>query len=129
MKTWVITGCRDYADEDHIKSVLNEKMKKEGKPDEFVHGGCCGVDNIGGKWAKENNIPVKVFKADWGKYGKSAGPIRNSEMANYCKSEDKESTCIAFWDNKSKGTKNMINTCSKLDISTEINTIRSKDGK
>jgi hypothetical protein len=30
-----------------------------------------------------NRVPVKQFPADWNKYGKAAGPIRNAQMAKY----------------------------------------------
>ena len=29
------------------------------------------------QYAKENNIPYQIFKANWDFYGKSAGPLRN----------------------------------------------------
>ncbi|WP_197026348.1 hypothetical protein [Polaribacter sp. Hel_I_88] len=42
------------------------------------------------------------FPAEWNKFGKAAGPVRNKEMAIYA------DALIAFWDGKSRGTKNMI---------------------
>ena len=68
---------------------------------EVVSGGCHGVDKLGERWAKENIVPVKIFPADWSK-GKSAGPIRNGQMASYA------DALIAIWANNSKGTANMI---------------------
>jgi hypothetical protein len=50
---------------------------------EIVSGGCRGVDASGEDWASLNNIPCKVFKAEWTKYKKAAGPIRNKAMAMY----------------------------------------------
>ena len=47
-------------------------------------------------------IPIKEFPADWDKFGKSAGYVRNREMAEYC------DAAIIIWDGKSKGTKHMI---------------------
>lgn len=48
----------------------------------IIHGGATGADNASGEWAKKHNIPCKVFKADWNRFGKAAGPIRNQEMLN-----------------------------------------------
>lgn len=45
-----------------------------------IHGGCRGADEGAGDWAKSENIPVVVCKADWKKYGNAAVPIRNREM-------------------------------------------------
>mgnify|MGYP000025132384 CR=1 FL=1 len=68
---------------------------------EVVSGGARGVDRDGEYWAKLNNIPIKLFPADWDKYKKAAGVIRNIEMAMYA------DALIAVWDGKSKGTKHM----------------------
>ena len=74
---------------------------------EIVSGHAAGADALGEKFAKKNNIKLTVFPADWKKYGKSAGPIRNSQMAKYA--SDGIGILIAFWNEKSKGTQHMIN--------------------
>ena len=58
---------------DHIKHRITE----------IVHGGAAGVDTEAGIYAQIYNIPCKVFKADWDKFGKSAGHLRNRDMAIY----------------------------------------------
>lgn len=50
---------------------------------EIVSGGAKGADAYGESIAEIEKIPLKVFKADWKAYGKSAGPMRNKEMALY----------------------------------------------
>lgn len=60
-------------------------------------------------FARKNNIPIKVFLANWPEHGRAAGPIRNREMAEYA------DALIAFWDWKSAGTKNMIDEMRKRD--------------
>jgi hypothetical protein len=42
-----------------------------------------GADAGGERWAKKHGIPIKLFHADWTAYGRSAGPIRNRQMASY----------------------------------------------
>jgi hypothetical protein len=69
---------------------------------EIVSGKARGADTLGEQYAKEKGIPVKEFPADWNKYGKAAGPIRNEEMARYA------DWLIAFWHPDCKGTTNMI---------------------
>jgi hypothetical protein len=66
---------------------------------EIVSGGAKGVDKLGERFAKENNIPIKQFLPDWNTYGKKAGIIRNVQMVDYC------DLAIFFWDGESKGTK------------------------
>lgn len=31
-------------------------------------------------WAIDYNVPYQGFPADWGRYGKGAGPVRNRQM-------------------------------------------------
>lgn len=69
---------------------------------QIVSGTAKGADTLGERFAKETNTPLKRFPANWDLYGKSAGVIRNSDMADYA------DALIAFWDGKSRGTKNMI---------------------
>ena len=72
--------------------------------DEIVCGNARGADTLGAEWAHLKSIPVKYFPAQWDTYGKSAGYIRNAEMADYA------DALIAFWDGQSKGTAHMIQT-------------------
>jgi hypothetical protein len=65
-------------------------------------GEARGVDAIGKQIAEALKVPVKSFPADWQKYGKPAGVIRNKEMAYY------GDVLIAVWDGKSRGTRHMI---------------------
>ena len=74
---------------------------------EIVSGGARGVDTMGENLAKVLNLPIKRFDASWDKYGRSAGMIRNKEMADYADG------LIAIWDGKSPGTKGMIKLMNK----------------
>lgn len=74
---------------------------------EVVSGGAPGVDALAEKWAEQNGIPVKQFPADWDRYGRKAGPIRNQAMAEYGEA------LIAVWDGKSRGTRDMIRRARK----------------
>jgi hypothetical protein len=71
-------------------------------PTEIVCGLAKGADTSGKEWADCHDIPVTFFPAEWKKFGKSAGALRNREMGNYA------DVLLAFWDGKSRGTKHMI---------------------
>lgn len=75
---------------------------------EIVSGGARGADSLGEKYAKDHNIPIKIFLAKWDILGKSAGFKRNVDIVNYC------DEVIAFWDGQSKGTKHTINLAKKM---------------
>jgi hypothetical protein len=69
---------------------------------EVVSGGAQGVDFLAELYAKKKSLPFKEFKADWEQFGKKAGFLRNSEMADYADG------LVAVWDGHSKGTFHMI---------------------
>ena len=75
----------------------------------FVSGNCKGADLIGEKYAKEHGYEIEIFPAEWKKYGRAAGPIRNEKIAEI------SDYVICFWDGKSKGTFSMIQEAKKLN--------------
>lgn len=75
---------------------------------EIVSGTAAGADRFGEQYAEQNNIPLKKMPADWNKYGRSAGPIRNRQMAEYA------DEAVILWDGKSPGGLNMIETMREL---------------
>ena len=110
MMSLVIFGSRDYAPSfDEIEESLVDlssdliNVWKNGvvHVDEVVSG-CSGKsDHAGERWAFMKGIRVRPFPADWDKFGKAAGPIRNKEMALVA------TAGIGFWKNESRGTANM----------------------
>lgn len=46
-----------------------------------VSGAASGVDTCGEVWASNIGLPVEGFPADWRRYGRRAGPLRNEKMA------------------------------------------------
>ena len=69
---------------------------------EIVSGCARGADSLGEKYAKENGLKLKLFPANWNKFGKLAGPYRNADMANYA------DALICFLVGKSRGSSDMI---------------------
>ena len=72
---------------------------------QIISGGAKGADTFGEEYAIVNNIPAMIFRADWKKYGKKAGYIRNVDIIKNC------DVCIAFWDGRSKGTEHDLELC------------------
>ena len=58
-------------------------------------------------WTVEQVPDPIIFYADWKKYGRAAGPIRNKYIVDYSE------MLVAFWDGKSSGTKNAIELAEK----------------
>jgi hypothetical protein len=73
------------------------------------------------KFAKTHKIDHTRFDANWDKYGKKAGPIRNAKMARYGKmtiDSNEECELLAIPETTHGGTQNMIDNCTKLEIPT-----------
>lgn len=73
----LIAGGRHYA---NFKRVLEEVESLPQKPDLIIHGGATGADTLAQLVANQLSIVTMVFPADWPRYGKSAGPMRNKLM-------------------------------------------------
>ena len=109
----IIAGCRDFTDYQTLYTYC-EKVLSD-KQDICIISGCCsGADELGIRYAKEKGYEIIRMPADWNAYGKAAGPIRNRKMA------ENADALIAFWDGKSRGTKNMIETAKALGLQIRI---------
>ena len=104
----VIAGSRTINNINILLKAIKLSEYKITRNDEIVSGGARGIDSLGEKYAKTKGISVKVFKPNWDKYGKSAGIIRNYEMAKYC---DK----AIVIHNGSNGSLNMIKNLIKFN--------------
>ena len=80
----------------------------------IVSGMATGADMLGCKYARDHALEILSYPADWEKYGKAAGPIRNEKMA---KDSD---ALIAFWDGESRGTKSMIDLAKTYGLKTAV---------
>ena len=103
-----VAGGRDFNNYDSLKSILDRFLKRH-KDSEIIiiSGHARGADSLGERYAAENGLSFETFPADWEKHGKKAGFLRNNEMAKI------SNVLIAFWDGKSRGTKNMIEQMDK----------------
>ncbi len=119
MSKLIIAGSRSIDDYDFLKQCV---WDLDLEITEVVCGMCkSGVDMLGYRYAKENNIPIKEFSADWDSHGKAAGIIRNRQMAEYA------DALLAIWDLKSKGTYNMIETMKNKNKYVEVVVYEHKD--
>ena len=76
----LVCGGRDFEDIQFVFRHLESIYKQVGEITTIVHGGAKGADKAAGIWADIFNIPTEVYEAEWNKYGKAAGGIRNKEM-------------------------------------------------
>lgn len=96
MKTIGIVGTRRRDSIDDLEKVAEAFLGVYEDGDVICSGLCPkGGDRFAVILSKAGNIPTKWFPADWKKYGKSAGFIRNTDIAREsdvliaCVSEDR----------------------------------------
>lgn len=101
----LVCGDRNWSDKKTIQTVLWNLMKEHGNLT-IIHGACRGADRMAAEVGYEIGADVLAFPAEWDKYGKAAGPIRNQQMIN----EGHPEMAIAFHNDfaHSKGTKDMV---------------------
>jgi hypothetical protein len=99
-----IVGSRSFKKQSDFKTMnkfILSKIKIE-EISQVVSGGAKGADSLGKKFAGLHKLKYKEFLPDWKTYGRSAGMIRNNYIIRNA------DIVFAFWDGKSKGTKNSI---------------------
>lgn len=104
----VVAGSRDFARYDILKSSLDQLLLNE-KDVTIISGTARGADQLGERYAKEKGYGLLRFPANWDKFGKSAGYIRNEEMA------ENTDAVVVFW-NGSRGTKHMIDIAKRKNL-------------
>ena len=115
----IVAGGVHFNDYETLKNTLDDHISNSSKEEiEIVSGHAKGADSLGERYAKEHGIKCIVFPADWKKYGRAAGPIRNKQMLEYAMKQ--QASLIAFWNGESKGTKNMISIAEKAGIEVKI---------
>jgi hypothetical protein len=111
----IIAGSRDFKDYDLLVKVCDRMLINIRPSDiEIVSGTALGADTLGERYAIERGYKIRRFHADWGKYNKGAGYIRNKEMAEYA------DALIAFWDSSSRGTKHMIDLAKNRGLKIKV---------
>lgn len=103
----LVCGDRRWKNFDVIFRWLKKQKElatARGEKLEVINGAAPGADELSTRVCRHLDIPVDEVPAEWDKYGKAAGPIRNTTMLH-----KKPDRVFAFHDDirGSKGTKNM----------------------
>ena len=107
-------GDRNWSD----YSCIRQELEKLPKGSIIIEGCAAGADSIAGWLAEQMGFEVMKFPADWKKYKRAAGPIRNQQMLD----EGKPDMVFAFHENIeiSKGTKDMVTRAEKAGLEVRI---------
>jgi len=110
----LVCGSRSWTDADAIRCELNP-LPPAGLT--ILHGACrTGADWIADEWCREFNVTTERFPANWRKYGKGAGPMRNRAML-----DTHPDLVLAFRaDGPSPGTDDMIREAQRRRIPVKV---------
>lgn len=118
----LVTGSRDWPWLMPVQKILDGFLKNSDALEEpfYLKVGDCpdGVDKAARQWWGWGNATrmvapdsLKVFEADWDKYGKGAGPIRNQAMV-----DSGADYFVAFRYRSSRGTTDCIERAKHAGI-------------
>ncbi len=110
----LICGSRKYRNATAIARLVT------GLPSSTVviHGSAAGADSLADLYARQNGLEAEVYPAEWDKYGKGAGPVRNKQMLD----EGRPTEVVAFVTNptNSPGTANMVLQALARGVPVEV---------
>jgi len=92
-----IVGSRTFLDYVRLERCLLRTFSLA-EIEAVISGGARGTDTLVARFAARHGLPLVVVPAEWEKYGKKAGPIRNTEIVR------RADVLVAFWDGVSRGT-------------------------
>jgi hypothetical protein len=120
----LVCGSRDIREYEFICSKMDFLISRRDKSSiTIIHGAQksfdkhleinYGADYLAGQWCKSKNIRQIPFPADWDQHGKSAGPIRNSEML-----KQEPNAFVAFFKKGSanRGTTDIVGKLKKAGV-------------
>jgi hypothetical protein len=109
----LVCGDRKWLD----REAIRRELLRFGRGTIVIHGAACGTDTIAGEVAVELGFEVVAVLADWKRYGRGAGPIRNKAMLKL-----RPDRVLAFHADvsKSKGTLNMIRQAAIAGVAVDV---------
>ena len=107
----LVTGSRHFQDAELVLRKITEY-----DPDVIIEGGASGADSLAVRAGIQLGIFVEQYHANWEKYGRAAGPLRNQEMLD----RGKPDVVLAFPLKDSKGTWDMVKRAKDAGIPVEV---------
>ena len=104
----LVCGGRDFKNAQAINDVLDSLRPR---PSVIITGGCkTGADYLASSWGHMTGCVVANFGANWSRYGRAAGPMRNQAMLDVCRID----LVVAF--PGSKGTEDMVRRARRAGV-------------
>ncbi len=107
----LVCGSRKWTD----YAAIEQRLKLLPPQTMIIEGEAKGADKMARRIAVRIGLPVMPFPAEWDKYRRAAGVIRNQQMLD----EGKPDLVLAFALPDSVGTKDMVARARKAGIPVE----------
>ena len=120
----IVTGSRCFNDFGFLKQELdklfNENEEFVGNEIKIILGVALGTDALAIDYADKHKLTKILFPANWKRYPRIAGFLRNEDMLSVA------THLVAFWDDKSSGTRHMIEIAKGKGIPVWVFTTKGK---
>ena len=103
-----VVGSRDFDDYVWMEHCLLSFVAAE-EIEAVIYGGARGADALAARFASVHGIPLIVVPAEWKKFGRGAGPMRNAEIVRLA------DVIAVFWDGCSRGTRDTLERARRAD--------------
>jgi len=116
----LVTGTREWTD----PAPIERELSRLAPGSVVIHGNARGVDRLAGRVAEALGLGVIACPAEWGKYGKGAGLVRNRTMLE----EYAPDLVLAFHPalEQAKGTKHMVELA--LEAGVPVRVVTGREG-
>lgn len=111
----IVCGSREFSNPFAASLTIDARIAALPPGSEIIHGAARGADQHAAETAARHGHTATAYPADWDRFGKRAGIIRNLAMLDLV-----PDLVIAFWNGTSRGTAHTIAEAGKRGIPAEI---------
>src|SRR2546427_5550612 len=101
----IIAGSRTFTNYQRLCQTL---ALDRSRITQVLTGGARGAEVLGSRWAWKHAVRHQLFRADWERFGKTAGVRRNHQLAQA------GDVLVVFGDEPSPGTAHLIQCMQAL---------------
>ena len=120
----IVAGSRGFFDYElmcrELDRLFNESRMFAGREVKIISGMADGADSLAIRYADERKLTKILFPANWKRYSRVAGFLRNEDMLSVA------THLVTFGDGESTGTRHMIEIAKEKGIPEWVFTTKRK---
>jgi len=114
----LVCGSREFENLEFVTEIL-DYIAGDTPIDTIITGAARGADNLAELYAAAEGIMVDRYPANWRRYGRSAGQMRNRQMLAASKPDLVVAFKVADAPGKNVGTNHMIAIAKRAGVTVE----------